>query len=191
MPLIQHPASQELRSAISAGIADFLNTDDPLRDAFATTPIGLQIFTAGLNEIATGAGIQNAKPAGWRFLTGDLLDDAAAADVVQPSAGAAPAPQMTSLSRDPLIAGAIRAIHEVETLPEVQAGVYELQVLRIPGLLIEALWLKSPDPNASLIVPVLTRARELQAMHPYPVADFLGIVRGMTAQFSKFDQYQD
>jgi hypothetical protein len=190
MPLIQRTAPPELRSALATGVADFLNPNDRMTVDLARTPIGLQIFTLGLNDIASGSGIQAAKPAGWRFLTGELLGDVAAAEVFQPSSGTLAA-RMTSFSRDPIIAGALRAIQEVETLPEVQAAQYELQVLRIPGLLIEAFWLKAPDPAASLIVPVLTRARELQAMHPYTVAEFLSIVRGMTTHFLTFDDYPD
>ena len=98
---------------------------------------------------------------------------------------------MTSLSRDPLVGKAIQAIHEVESLPEVQQQNYELQVLRIPGILTEAFWLKSLTGAPDLIVPVLTRSRKLQVMRAYPWEEFLNIVRPIAQYFLKFDQLQE
>ena len=190
MALIKPDASDQIRRALAAGVSDFMDPDDPLANDLRRTQLGLHIFTLGLRDIVNTAGIQAAKPAGWRFLAGHLSGEVVAADVTEPIPGAAQnaTPKMTSLSRDPLIARAIRAIHEVETLPEVQEKHYELQVLRIPGLLIEAFWLKSRDTGADLVVPVLTRSRELQVMRAYPIAEFLNIVRPMTTKFLEFDE---
>jgi hypothetical protein len=184
-------SSDQIRLALLAGLSDFMDTNDPLAKILKTTRIGLHIFTLGLRDIMNGAGLQDAKAAGWRFLAGDPSGEVVAADVIQPLPGAAQngAAKMTSLSRDPIIADAIRAVHEVEKLPEVQNKNYEIQVLRIPGLLIEAFWLKSQDAGADLIVPVLTRARELHRMRAYPVADFLNILRPMTEKFLAFEEY--
>ena len=183
--------SDQIRLALLAGVSDFMDPNDPLAKVLKTTRLGLHIFTLGLRDIMNGAGLREAKAAGWRFLAGNLSGEVVAADIIQPLPGTAQngAAKMTSLSHDPVIADAIRAVNEVETLPEVQNRNYELQVLRIPGLLIEAFWLKSHDAGGDLIVPVLTRARELSRMKAYPVADFLNIVRPMTAKFLAFEEY--
>ena len=69
-----------------------------------------------------GAGIKAVKEAGWRFLAGQISGEVVSADVtdVIPDKGQNAPPKMTSLSRDPLIASAIRAVHEVESLPDVK-----------------------------------------------------------------------
>jgi hypothetical protein len=201
MAVLKQNASDEARRALDAGLADFLNLAGPV--AGPSVPGGgpgvpggiflhdLHIFTLGLRDIVNGAGIEDAKPAGWRFLTGNPSSgDALSGDVIQPPADAPnAAPMMTGVSKDPLVGAAIQAIHEVETLPEVQDKNYDLQVLRIPGLLIEAFWLKSHEDGGDLIVPVLTRARELQRMKAYPVAEFLNIIRPMTTKFLEFEGY--
>jgi hypothetical protein len=188
MPLRKPNPSPETRLALEAGLSDLLDPRDRRGDELRKAPIGLQIFILGLRDIAGGAGMQAATPAGWRFLAGNPSGDLASADVVEPPDGS---PQvMTSLSHDPLIAGAIRALHEVETLPEVQNNDYALVVLRIPALLIEAFWLRSGQSDGDLIIPVLKRARELQVMKAYPAAEFLNIVRPITAKFLKLEAYQ-
>ena len=62
-------------------------------------------------------------------------------------------------------------------------------MLRIPGLLIEAFWLKSANAGTDLVVPVLTRARELRVMQAYRIADFLKIARPMAKKFLEFNEY--
>jgi len=191
MAVITPNASDQIKRALAAGLLGFTSPNDPLANDLKTGRLGLHIFTLGLRDIANG--LESVKPAGWRFLAGHPPGEVLAADVTEaiPGSGTNAVPKMTSLSHDSLIGGAIRAIHEVETLPELQGHNYELRVLRIPGLLIEAFWLKSLDGGDDLVVPVLTRGAELKAMRAYPIAQFLEIARPMVAKFLKFDEYQN
>jgi hypothetical protein len=186
MPLIKPIAPDRTRRALAAGVADYLNKGDPLGRALIRASQGLHVFTLRLQDVLAGEGIRGAKSAGWRFLAGSPLGPAIAGDVIEPGQGAQP--KMTSVSRDPLISRAIRAIHEVETLPEVQTSDYELLVLRIPGLLVEAFWLKSRTGAPDLMVPVLTRSRKLEAMRAYALDDFMDVARGLAQNFLKFDE---
>src|SRR5258708_29536909 len=185
MSLIKPVPSDQTRRALAAGVKDFVNPGDPTGDVLLQAPQGLHVFAVGLRDIANGVGIEGAKSAGWRFLAGSPIGPAVSGDVIEREGEA---PKMTSLSRDPLVGAAIRATHEVETLPEVRAHDYTLQVLRIPGLLIEAFWLKSQTGGGDLVVPVLARTRQLQLMRAYPMEEFLSLVKPLTAEFSKFDQ---
>jgi hypothetical protein len=187
MALIKPIAPDLTTRALLAGVANFMDPRDPLMGTLLQAPRGLHVFTLGLRDITdTTIGIQGAKSAGWRFLAGSPLGPAVSGDVIQPVAGGAP--KMTGVSSDPLVAAAIRAVNEVETLPEVQRQNYELQVLRIPGALIEAFWLKSQIAGNDLAVPLLTRSKQLQLMRAYPMDDFLGIVRALIPTFLEFDQ---
>jgi len=184
MALIKPVPSDQTKRALLTGVADFIAKTDPLGNVLKQTPLGLHVFTLRLQDIVNGVGIAGAKSAGWRFLAGSPFGPAVAGDVIErPGA----APKMTSVSRDPLIAAAIRATHEVETLPEVQRNDYELRVVRIPGLLIEAFWLKSTAGGPDLAIPVLTRTKQLQPMKVYPLDEFLNIVGPLTRSFLAFD----
>ncbi len=187
MPLIIPIASDSTKRALAAGVADFLDLRDPLANVVKQGNLGLHVFSVGLDDIAEGQEIRGAKSVGWRFLAGDRLGPAVACDVTERQDGL---PKMTAVFQDPLIASAIRATHEVETLPEVRAKDYELRVLRIPGLLIEAFWLISRTGDTDLLIPVLTRSKLLQVMRPYPVAEFLNIVRPLIAKFRQFGEAQ-
>jgi hypothetical protein len=187
MPLIISTAPDSAKRALAGGVADFLDLRDPLANELKQGNLGLHVFSVGLEDIVEGQEIRGAKSVGWRFLTGARLGPAVACDVTERQEGS---PKVTGVSRDPLISAAIRATHEIETLPAVREKDYELRVLRIPGLLIEAFWLVSRTGETDLLVPVLTRSRLLKVMQPYPVAEFLNIVRPLIAKFRQFGESQ-
>jgi len=126
MAVITPNASDKIKEALAVGVSDFMSPTDRLANDLRQGRLGLQILTLGIRDIVNGAGIQAVKSAGWRFLAGYPPDEVVAADVSElvPGNGRSATPKMTSLSHDPLIAGAIRAIHEVETLPEVRGHNY-------------------------------------------------------------------
>src|SRR2546429_2368554 len=184
MALIKPAASDEVRRALIAAIADFVEPDDPLGPALHKAELGLHIFTLGLSNIANQEGFADAKSAGWRFLAGSSVGEAIAGDVMEIPPGTAP--RMTSVSHDPLVGRAIQAVHELESLPEVHDQDYELNVVRIPGLLIEAFWLKSRGKGPDLVIPVLTRETGLKRMKPYPMEQFLTEVEPLVEKFLAF-----
>ena len=66
-----------------------------------------------------------------------------------------------------------------------------MSVLRIPGLLLEALWLESEDGNDRLIVPVSTPSKDLQLNIVHTAIDFLNTIENLVARFRKFDEYRE
>jgi len=200
MPVHKPSPPDAIRRALVAGVADFVDKRDPLRRVLLQAPIGLHVFTLGLDDILgkLPTEVETAKvpgdaekilgltkSAGWRFLaTGP--SGAIAGDVTLASTGK-PA-RMTSLSRDPLIAKAIQATNEVDTLPEVQKKHYELRVLRIPGILLEAFWLKSLIDDIDLFVPVLTRSTKFEKLRPYTLQELLLIGRELAEEFRAFEK---
>jgi hypothetical protein len=171
---IQLP-SVETRNALLESAA-FLKPGDPSPSDLANTRLGLPIFTLGLQQIVRGDGLLAAQQTSWRFLARGASGQTVAADVTaRPGA----TPKMASVWRGPQIENTARARVDVERLPDVKARDYELRVLRIPGLRIEAFWLKLPAGDADLVVPFLTLADELRWLQPYPADNFLKIVRAM------------
>ena len=51
---------------------------------------------------------------------------------------------------------------KLESMRESDAKHYQLQVLRIPGILLEAFWLPYLTHEADLFMPVLTRSEKLR-----------------------------
>jgi hypothetical protein len=69
----------------------------------------------------------------------------------------------------------------------VAAQQFEMWVLRIPSVLVEAYWLKSSSGKKELIVPYLAATTKLQLMKSYSVREFLKIVKALAEEFSAFD----
>jgi hypothetical protein len=161
-------------------LKDFLQPGDasPSR---TTLPVGVPVFVVvGLNQINRGDDILSiAKPAGWRFLVSTDFGQPIAADVTT-RAGAAP--KMTSVWRGSPIQQVVSAKDTIKRLDQVQTGNYELRILRLPELRIEAYWLKSLTNDRDLVVPVLTLAKELNPLQPYPVDKFRQIVSDLSAK---------
>jgi hypothetical protein len=168
------------KRALIDGMGDYMDNTDPLRRILIQTPVALHVFTLGLDEVDQG--IHKAKSAGWRFLAVDPAGVPVAGDVIEPEGLK---PRMTGVSRDPIIGRAILAVREVESLAAVQGKDYELQVLRIPGVLTEAFWLKSLNGEGDLMVPVLTASKRFEKMRPYPVDEFFSIVRELAPGFQE------
>jgi hypothetical protein len=171
------PPSKEATQALSA-LADFLRPGDP-SPTDRVRPVGQPFFTVGLEQLANGEEILPAAPTGWRFLIRGEYGQAVAADV---NTRSGVKPKMSSLWRGAQIQKVAEAIDELEKLPEVEKQDYELRILRIPGLHIEAFWLRSPAGGPVLVVPFLGLAEELQLMRPYPAEEFRQIVQRMAKQ---------
>ena len=182
MPLKKTPPPPEFSRALAAGLRDFTGPDDPVRSQPTQDWFGLNVFTLQIRHLNEGVGA--ATPAGWRFLSGGEV----AADVVAGKDGELP--RMTSLLRDPLVDRAAKAVREVENLPEVARSDYELRVLRVPGILIEAFWLISTQGGTDLLVPALTKSNRLKRMQAYTVGDFLEIARTLARDFLEFDRIE-
>ena len=91
---------------------------------------------------------------------------------------------MTGISLDPIIGRAIAAVREVAALPGVQEKEYELRVLRIPGVLVEAFWLKSLNGSEDVMIPVLTSSVRFERMRSYLGGEFFNTVREMIPEFT-------
>jgi hypothetical protein len=123
MSLEKPTPSMQTRRAVTAGVDEFMKSNDPLRDLLRNASDGLQVFSLGLKSIATGGtGIDTAKPVGWRFMA-QLGGDAAAAQVHTLK----DAPKMSSLSRGPE-ANALKVVSQLAGLPQTQDQAYEVRV---------------------------------------------------------------
>lgn len=142
-----------------------------------------QIFTLNPQEIAGGAGLDAARAVGWRYT------------VNQPSAslvgGSAPATAEVSetdgihrfshLQHGWLADATRRAIAAAQSLPQIAGQPFELRLLRLPALLVDALWLKNTGGGEDLVVPIASLSNKLVAGQAYPPAQFLDITKQISA----------
>jgi hypothetical protein len=187
MALIQPTPPERTRVALIAGLGNFIDIDNPLARILIHGQRGQHVFALGLTELLEGNGPGRAHPVGWRFLAGNAAGLAIAADVTNDES-----PELTSLSRGSENAAAIRAIQEAETIEKVEKNDYELLVLKIPGILVECLWLKwwkSATDKDDLVVPFQTRARQLQTKTVYNRDEFMMIAQPLGETFLTFSPY--
>lgn len=126
-----------------------------------------QIFTMGLDDIASGAGLDRAQLVGWRYLVADGAQIVASAETVLAPDGTQEVSQFTE---GPFVLATDKAVKAVRKLPQLEAAGFELRLLRIPALYVMALWLHSP--TVDLLVP-LDPSPIGKEGKPVPAAEFL------------------
>jgi len=177
MALKTPPPPEGTTEALGA-LENFLRPGDPPPTRLRI-PMGQPYLSVGLRQLADGDEILRPAPAGWRFLLRSepgQAEQAIAADVNTRAEGA---PKMTGVWRGMQIQKLAQAIDELEALPEVRAQDYELRILGIPGLHIEAFWLKPEAGGPDLVVPFRALTKEIQLMRAYPADEFRQISRRM------------
>jgi len=125
------------------------------------------VLTAPLDALLQ-SGLDGVVFTGWRYLVADRDRIVASAEVAGDT-GESPL-----LNGGPYVASTATAIDELEQLPEVTAGDFELRLLKIPALHIAAAWLVG---DRRLVVPLAPAPRFLDAGRPYPEADFAAAIR--------------
>lgn len=108
-----------------------------------------QIFTMGLEDVTSGAGLERARPVGWRFL---IEKDGHAVASAETTAGADGSHEVSHFNEGPFEAATDNTVKALRNLPELRAADYELRLLRIPALYMVALWLHTTASD--LLVPL-------------------------------------
>jgi hypothetical protein len=186
MPLTQQDAPEETKQALLAGIGDYLSPADPLREELAREKQGLKVWVLALEALSNGAGLSGAQQVGWGFLAGRPGVHAIAAQIT--TSGVDQKQELTAVAQGPEVALLIQSIHKVQDVVERQNGSYELEILRIPGILLEAFWLKASE-GPDLIVPFHTMSKELDSLRPYSVDEFIAVARSLADAFRRFDEF--
>jgi hypothetical protein len=189
--------SADWMQKLKACMAGFAGPGDPL-DAcsYDESWSGRQayhcIYSVGLQTIANLKGLESVKaPLCWRFIAGGhkKMNTAAGCWCTHESNGTQ-AKVMASFQGEELaeVLACTERLNQLTEVAEYRANKYEMRVLRIPALCIEAFWLKSrSSEKRDLMVPYglildspgvikLGAGATIQQNKTYPVADFLEIV---------------
>jgi hypothetical protein len=146
-------------------------------------PLAQQVFLLTLNAAASNPGVINPPADGWRFLAGH-----ASAPVLARVAQLAPSQnwKLTGVFFGARVSDAILATQQLHNLPDVAKNDYELRVLVVPGLNLEAFWLVAQTAGSfDLIVPFPAGAEQpiaaLRTHNPYKMVTFLALLRPLIA----------
>ena len=108
-----------------------------------------QVFTLGLDDVLAGAGLDAARPVGWRYLITSDGEVIASAETAENPDGT---PQPAQFTEGRFVAATATAVRSARALPHLASAAFELRLLRIPALYLMALWLHSPATD--LLVPL-------------------------------------
>lgn len=161
---------QESLNALEAASSQFSSVIDisgALHSGSPETTLPHQVFTIGLTDLANGSRLDNAVLVGWRFLLGNV-----AAEVNAPSYNS----EGVSLNEGPFVQQTADLVARASASRRVENGTYELAVLRIPGIYVMALWLKSGNSKDDIFIPMKPTLEELEPGREYGVDEFTSIL---------------
>ncbi len=136
-----------------------------------------RMFTLGL-DAATGTGLAQAQPSGWRYLVADRGRVVASAELAD-DAGGSPL-----LNAGPFVSSTAAAIDALERIPEVAEGDFEMTLLKVPALYVVAAWLRG---DRALIVPLEPVPSFLQAGRAYTEDEFVSALQEPAKRISTAD----
>lgn len=157
MPLHLPGPPRGVSDAVSSTLGDLAGRGHHSSEALRTaTPDQLnvstphQVFTMGLDDLASGAGLHRARPVGWRQLVESDGQPVATIETTLADDGVTHVP--SHLNEGPFVKATADAVAAVRGLPQLEAEDFELRVLRIPAVYLMALWLHSP--RTDLLMPL-------------------------------------
>jgi hypothetical protein len=185
--------TKKLRASLSA----FAPPNDPrtagiLAENWPGRDVVHCIYSAGLKTIMEPKGLDKleGKPFCWRFIAAGHSSATMAAGCWAPYELDGVPGKIAAAVESKEMADFLACTEQLNHLQELNTkprGEYELRVLRVPALNLEAFWLKSQNPKSDLMVPYgllvdnqglikLCGGGNLKKNKAYPVADFLKTV---------------
>jgi hypothetical protein len=172
-------ASAGVRQAAPNFAASLLASPQSLSSPGLSYPV----YTLGLADVASGAGVRKAKLSAWRheFTSGG--------EVVVAEVSAGRRPQFSGLN----VNSSFRSVqHELRSAAEAGGDFvdrsYEPRLLQISALGVRALWLKSKSrSHADVMIPLAPTRRELTADRPYSPAEFIAALQSVAEAILRAD----
>jgi hypothetical protein len=143
-----------------------------LRNATGTLQLGepQQVFTLDLTDLAAGKGLDAARPTGWRYLVQEGDNVLASAETV---AGPRGEQVFSAFNESRFVDSSAKALRAVRASAEVAQGGFELRLLNVPGLYVQALWFHEPQGKGDLLQPLAPSPVETPGDKPAPAAVLL------------------
>jgi hypothetical protein len=150
-----------------------------------------RVYFCRLDSAAKGDGLTHSEPVGWRYLVkntgaqayGGSPDTVGMVDVVEKQGE-----HLFSQLTQSWIGDAFKqAISKLRTSPRVQSSDFELRLLRIPALLLDAIWLKAKSEKDDLVAPVACPDSRVSPDTLYRADEFAALVSTLAAERQKLE----
>lgn len=144
-----------------------------------------EVHTIGLDALIEHRPLTESPTVAWRFLVETPAGPVASSEVAADEGGQPTV--FAQLNEGPYVASTARMLSDLEGIPEVESGDYEVRMLKIPGLYVAALWLDDRDGDDDLIIPLDPAPDFLEAGRTYREEEFLAAVEEPARQRLDFD----
>jgi hypothetical protein len=175
MALIYTQADAGVLENYRESVRDFWNSDVPV-----TRTIHVPVDKLGLRELAQGATLDAATPSGCRLYS--ITNDGDVISAEMTDAALYGKSEVRSVKHGGRLKASLARIESAEKLQQVADLDYELRLLSIPSLLLEALRLRSTVKGRDLVLPLNAADDELTAKAVFEAAEFLAIARRLAAE---------
>src|SRR4051812_26702369 len=169
-------------AVVRQGLDQFSTQDNPREDdrvvQKAANPLRIDrvhpVYHLG-EAVAGGRNLDTAELTGYRYLVQEGTGELSTAEIHVDAAHNAM--RMTMRSYGPYAEALSRGLTQVEKLPAVATGSYELRVLQCSAIFLVALWLKGDQGEPDILYPLAPAPEGFEPEHPYSADEFLKIVR--------------
>ncbi len=165
------PSPQVLQT-YQDSLLDFLGPHPPISKLYHL-PVG----TLALEELAGGADLKSVAPSGCRILAFWPAASWTSCEMTNPSLyGNA---LFRNFATGEAVESVFQRIEQAQALDAVQSGSYELHLLSVPGIYVEALHLVNQAAGTDILIALLSFDSQLRPGVTLNEADFLVIARGI------------
>jgi hypothetical protein len=130
-----------------------------------------------LDTAADGRNLDTAELTGYRYLVQEATGELSIAEIHVDAAHNAT--RMTMRSYGPYVEAISQGLAQVEKLPAVATGSYELRLLQCPVIFLVALWLKGDQGEPDILYPLAPAPQGFEPEHPYSADEFQKIARSL------------
>jgi hypothetical protein len=138
-----------------------------------------EVYTLGLDQLASGSGLASARAGGWRYLLQQGNQTVASAQTTVDATGA---PKFALFNSGPFVQSTADALGRAEQVPGGGGGEpLEPRLLHVPALNAMALWLHGGDHTADVVIPLKPAPPPVEPDRQYSVDDYLAALREVAA----------
>lgn len=141
--------------------------------SLASPGLSYPVYTLGLADVASGAGVRKAKLSAWRH------EFTAEGEVVSAEVSAGRRPQFAGLNVNSRFRSVLQELRLAAEAEEFAGKSYEARLLQISAMGVRALWLKAKSrSHADVVSPLTPTRRELTAGRHYSSEEFIAALQG-------------
>jgi hypothetical protein len=138
-----------------------------------------EVYTLGLDDLRTTAGLDAARPTAWRYLVRDADRVVAAAESVVDTTTAAHT--VVQVNEGPFVAATAAALTAIRGDARIQGEAFTQRLLHVPALHAMAVWLHHDGPD-DMLVPLAPFPADIPTGRPLPAAQVLSALSDLAAR---------